>query len=156
MHIENVIHIDAPPDVVWAATVDVERWPEWSPTVQSVQRVDQGPFDVGSTALIKQPGLPEAKWSVTALTPGERFTWETCVGGMRMIASHDMTATGSGTRNVLRIEVSGFVARLLWPFVRSSIRRALEQENAGLKNRCESAASQRLTSVPGGPFQSEP
>lgn len=137
MMLESVIQIGAPPHVVWAVTQDLERWPQWTPTMQSVKRVDQGPFDVGSTALIKQPGLPEAKWVVTALAPGERFTWETRVRGIRMIATHEITATEHGTRSVLRVEMAGLVARLLWPLLRSFTRRALEQENAGLKQRCE-------------------
>ena len=36
MEVENTIHIEAPPAIVWAVTVDVERWPEWTPTVESV------------------------------------------------------------------------------------------------------------------------
>lgn len=74
MKLEHVIHIEAPPDVVWSVTADIERWPEWAPTVDAVQRLDQGAFDVGSTALLKQPGLPQATWSVTAFTPKKRFT----------------------------------------------------------------------------------
>ena len=66
MKLGHVIHIDAPPEVVWAVTEDIERWPEWTPTVESAKRLDQGRLDIGSTALLKQPGLPEATWVVTA------------------------------------------------------------------------------------------
>ncbi len=140
MQLEHTIHIDAPPEVVWAVTEDVERWPEWTPTVTSVKRLEQGPFDVGSTALIKQPGQSKAEWCVTELIRSERFTWESRRPGIRIIATHEMTAAETGTRNGLRIEMSGFLARLLWPLIRVPVRRALEQENTGLKNRCEVAA----------------
>ena len=142
MKLENVIHIDAPQQVVWTVTEDIERWPEWTPSVESVKRIDQAQFDVGSTALIKQPGLPEAKWFVTALTRGERFTWESRIRGIRMIATHEITAAGSGTQSVLRVEMSGLVALLLWPLIRFPARRLLEQENVGLKDRCEAVGSQ--------------
>ena len=137
MRIEHAIHIDAPPSVVWAVTEDVERWPEWTPTMDDVKRVDAGPFDVGSSARIKQPGLPEAVWSVTDLVRGERFTWTTRVRGIRMRATHELSPHDSGTRSVLRLEMSGLVAALLAPFVHRSVRRALERENSGLKARCE-------------------
>lgn len=139
MIVEVVTSIDAPLEVVWETTVDVERWPQWMPTVQSVKRVDGGLFGRGSSALIKQPGLPEARWVVTAMTPGERFTWETTVRGMHMAGTHDLARQQDATRSLLRIEITGVVAWLIWPVLRGSIRRTLEQENAALKARCESA-----------------
>lgn len=137
MKLENEKTIAAAPAVVWGVTVDIEHWPEWTPTVESVVRLDEGPFDVGSTARIKQPGLPEAVWRVTALEVGAGFTWETRVRGMRMVAAHELTPAGEGTKNTLRLEITGVVAVLLWPLIRRSVRRALEQENTGLKAACE-------------------
>ena len=118
-------------------TEDVESWPQWSPTVDSVARIDSGTFDVGSIARIKQPGLPEANWTVTELTRGRRFAWETHIRGIRMKATHELTASEGGTRNVLRFEMSGAIALFLWPIIRNPARRALERENAGLKATCE-------------------
>ena len=141
MKLEDVIEIAAAPDVVWEVTTDVECWPEWMPTVSSVRRVDHGPFSVGSAAWIKQPALPETKWTVTSLAPGERFTWETQVRGMLMVATHEIMPAGAGTRNVLRLEITGFAGRLMWPLLGRSVRRSLEQENRGLKQRCEAVAA---------------
>jgi uncharacterized membrane protein len=137
MKIEDEISIDAPREVVWAVTSELERWPEWTPTVESLERVDEGEFKVGSSALIKQPGLPLAEWIVTDLVPGKRFTWKSRVQGIHMAASHELTSDGSGMKNVLRIEISGLVAFLLWPWIRLSVRRTLKQENQGLKAACE-------------------
>jgi len=138
---ENVIRIEASPEIVWAVTEEIERWPEWTPTMASIKRLDQGRFDMGSRARIKQPGLPEATWVVTALTRGERLTWESHMRGLRLIATHEIRAAETGTQSVLRVEISGLVARLLWPLLRFSTRRALHQENAGLKARCEAVGS---------------
>lgn len=157
MKLEHQIKIDAPPEVVWRVSIDIERMPELTPTMESVERLDDGPLGVGSKALIKQPGMPKAEWQVTAMTEGESFTWETRVRGIGMIATHELvpigasgSASGSasgiasecasaevGTLNTLRVEMSGVVAALLWPFVRRSVRKALEQENAGIKAACE-------------------
>jgi len=137
MVIENRKLIAAPRSIVWNVTVDVERWPQWTPTVERVIRLDDGPFEVGSVARIKQPGLPEAEWRVTSLTEGEGFTWEARVRGMRMVASHALTSSGNETTSMLSIDIRGFVAVLLCPLIRAYVEGTLEQENAGLKRHCE-------------------
>jgi uncharacterized membrane protein len=141
MDVENVIHIDASPERVWGVTQDVERWPEWTPTMTSVKRVDEGPFGLGSRARIKQPGQAEAEWVVTEFDAPRRFAWQTGRAGLRMTAAHEITAEGQGTRNTLRVEVEGILALLLWPLLRPAMRRALAQENRGLKARCEQSAA---------------
>lgn len=115
MKLENVTHIDAAPEVVWTATEDVERWDEWSPFVNSITRLGDGPFGVGSEAAIRQQGLPEATWRVTAYDRGHRFTWETRVRGIDMVATHEIYPEGDGTRSVLRIVMSGLATMLLSP-----------------------------------------
>lgn len=137
MTLEETIHIDAPPDVVWAVTEDMERWPEWTRTVTAARRLDDGPFGIGSRVRIKQPAQAESDWTVTEYVSGAGFTWESRRRGLRMAASHRIWKDESGTFNTLRIEASGVVAVLFWPLFRIAIRRALQAENRGLKARCE-------------------
>jgi hypothetical protein len=143
MMLENQKHIDAPQSIVWSVTENIQRWPQWTPTVENVKRLDDEPFGVGSTALIKQPGLPEAEWRVTELTKGEGFTWEARILGIRTVATHELAPVGTGTRSILRIEMFGIAAALLWPLIRASAQKSLEQENAGLKAECEALATSR-------------
>lgn len=142
MMLHNVMDIDAPRNVVWSVTIDIERWPQWTPTVKSVKRLDEGPFACGSAALIQQPGLPKAKWVVTELISGERFTWESRILGMRIVATHALSTKETATQSVLRVGMSGIVARLLWPVMSFFARRSLERENLGLKAKCEAMATQ--------------
>jgi uncharacterized protein YndB with AHSA1/START domain len=139
MVIEHTIHIEASPETVWKVTVDVERWPQWSPTVISVQPVGGGPLRLGGEVRIRQPLQPAATWVVVALEERSRFTWETRRRGLRMIASHHIAPGGSGTTNVLRLEATGPIAVLLHPLLSLVFRRALAAENRGLRNRCEDA-----------------
>ncbi|MCG8408264.1 MAG: SRPBCC family protein [Phycisphaerales bacterium] len=144
MKFQNSILIRAPQDVVWKVTEDIARWPEWTPTVDTIERLDQGTLDVGSAAYIKQPGLPRSKWVVTEMDRGRRFTWECTVLSIRMRATHALSAHDAGTENTLRLEMAGIAAVLLWPFLYFAAKRALRQENSGLKAHCE-----QLTNVQG-------
>ena len=140
MLIENEIEIEAPPETVWRITADVQSWPDWCPTMETVTRLEDGPFGLGSKARIKQPGLRPAEWQVASFSEGKAFTWETRIRGIHMAATHELIPSDTGTRNILRLNVSGILAVLLWPLLRGSLSNALLQENAGLKVRCESIA----------------
>jgi hypothetical protein len=137
MRVVNSIYIDAPIETVWSVTQDVERWPEWTPTVTSVRLVSAEVFGLGSIARIKQPLQPESEWVVTEFTPGKRFAWQTSRNGLTMLGTHDLSEEGRGIRNVLSVDATGPLALLLWPVLRFAMRKALSDENKGLKRRCE-------------------
>jgi len=141
MTIENTIRIEASPEVVWAVTEDIERWPEWTPTVTAVRPLSDSPFGLGTVARIKQPGQPESDWTVTEYVHQDRFTWKTQRIGLRMAASHQVQEEAAGTLNTLRLQASGVIASILWPVLRVVIRRTLRKENRGLKARCEAISA---------------
>ena len=135
-HIE--VEIQAPLDVVWAVMRDVERWPEWTPTVTSLRLLDRGPLKVGSRAIIRQPKLPPAKWRVTELDdPGARFTWVSQGPGGHVIARHWVEARGAGSRATLSLRFEGILAGLFARLTRELNVRYLALEANGLKQRCE-------------------
>ena len=76
MKVEHRIEIAAPAETVWAVTTDINNWLDWTPTAEEASRQDEGQFGVGSHARIKQPGMPEAIWEVTSITPGQGFVGE--------------------------------------------------------------------------------
>jgi uncharacterized membrane protein len=53
--IEHTILVDVPVERLWAISTDIERWPEWTPTVTSIRRVGDAPFGLGSAVVIEQP-----------------------------------------------------------------------------------------------------
>jgi carbon monoxide dehydrogenase subunit G len=121
--------IDAPPEIVWALATDVTRWPDYMPTVQSVERLEEGPLQLGARAMIKQPGQRKALWTVTELTPGRTFSWESQRRGMAMTGSHRVEPDGAGTRSILTLTMSGPLAPVLGPLFGPLMRRVLRTEN---------------------------
>lgn len=145
VRVTDRIRIEAPPDVVWAVTTDVKRWPDWTPTVTAAERLDAGPLRPGSAARLAQPGQPEAVWTVTELVVGERFAWTSRRPGLRLTGTHALRPDGDGTLNELRLDAAGPLAVLGWPLLRPLVARALRDENRGLKAHCE-----RLAAAPHG------
>jgi hypothetical protein len=114
---ETSRHIASPPPPVAEVLFDVARWPEWTPTIADVERLDDGEFGVGSRARVRQPRLPKALWEVTEVVDGRSFTWEARGPGLRTVARHEVVPDGDGSRVTLSIEQSGpmgAVAALVW------------------------------------------
>jgi carbon monoxide dehydrogenase subunit G len=136
---EETVRVDVPPDKVWAVYADVERWPEWTPVMQKIERLEDGPLALGSTARIEAKGGPPSVWTVTELTDGRSFTWEARARGVRLVAWHAIEADGDGSKVKLGVRMTGLMATLLGPFLRSVAKRNVSAEAEGLKRRCEGA-----------------
>lgn len=132
MEITDTTTIAAPVDRVWALTLDVERLPTITPTITSVERLDEGPIAVGSRMRLRQPGLPPREWTVEAVDAPHRFVWATRLLGVRMVAIHDLVETTDGHCELtLRLRFEGRGSTLLGAVSRRSIAESLTTENAG-------------------------
>ncbi|MFD0517556.1 SRPBCC family protein [Paractinoplanes durhamensis] len=81
MRYQETTLIDAPVELIWRLTTDIDDWPAFLPTVQRLDRLDAGELRVGSTARLKQPGQSSAVWTVTRLEPERDFSWRTSRAG---------------------------------------------------------------------------
>ena len=138
--LENEVLIGADVDRVWALTVDVERWPEMTPTMTEVTRLDDGAMALGSRARVKQPHQRATVWTVTRFVPGVEFTWSTKVGPITMTGGHHLRATPEGCVNRLTLEVTGFGHRLVERLVGRRIAESIATENQGFKTAAEAPA----------------
>jgi len=134
---EHAIAISAPPERVWEILVDVEAWPARIPTVDRVERLDDGPLAVGAKTRLAQPKLPEAVWTVTELTPGAAFTWTSSSPGVRITASHLIEPTPEGSRLTLAVDLAGWLAPVGWLTTKSLTQRYVQTEAASIKAAAE-------------------
>jgi uncharacterized membrane protein len=141
MTITDTLTIHAPADVVWALTEQVERWPELTPTMTKVERLDGGPLRVGSRARIAQPGLGSRTWTVVELDAPRRFAWQTRLGTVTMVGGHLVEPTAEGSRNTLTVELSGPGAGLLGRLARKKLAAAIHTENEGFRRGAEERGS---------------
>src|SRR6266849_7099381 len=93
MHFETTVEIDAPPDTVWATLVDVDRWPEWTASISTVERLGTSALAPASKVRIEQPRMPVLVWEVTDFEPGIAFTWQSASLGVTTVASHRLSGT---------------------------------------------------------------
>lgn len=142
MRIEHSLEIAAPVARVWELTLDVEAWPDLTPTITRVEWLGDPPIAVGSQARIKQPAQRAKVWTVTALEPERRFAWATRSLGLTMTGTHDLAASNAGTINTLSIDLEGPLARLVGTLFRRAIRKAITTENEGFKAAAERAAAE--------------
>ena len=137
MRFERSVEIAVPAEEVYAVYADVERWPEWTASVDSVERLDEGLLRVGSQAKVKQPRLPGQVWTVTAVEDGRSFTWETHGVGITSTGIHQVEPTATGCRATAIVEMTGWMAPVAGRAAKALIESYLGMEADGLKRRCE-------------------
>lgn len=139
MRFEAVIEVAAPAERVFDVYTDVEHWPDWTRSATRVERLDEGPFRVGSRARIRQPRLPVAVWEVTDLVPGRSFTWVARGPGVVTTGRHEITPAAEPGRVTVTatLEQGGALGPLLGRLTRGLTNRYLDMEVRGLKARCE-------------------
>ena len=138
---ETTRHIDAPTQSVWEVLFDVARWPEWTPTIDNVGRLDDGPFQVGSRARVRQPKLPRAVWEVSEVEDGRSFTWAAKGPGMKTIARHEVVPDAGGSKVTLSIEQTGPLGAVAAMILGRLTQRYIELEAESLDERVTRASA---------------
>ena len=143
MQFSITTEVDAPPEVVFAVLGEVERWPEWTPTVTQVERLGDvtGPLALGGRLRIVQPKVPPAEWTITSIEPGRGFRLISRSPGATVEANHWAEPAGANrSRVTLSVTFSGALGRAIGWLMRGLNNRYLALEAAGLKQRSEERA----------------
>ena len=133
------IRIGAPTADVWAAIVDVERWPTWAAQFKRLERLDAGPLVSGARVRVTPNGMPGAVWQITDYEDGHNFTWmSTPIPGLRLAGGHNVRPDGDGTNAEFWLEAAGWIGGLLNPLLRRMIfSRNTRSATEGLKRYME-------------------
>jgi uncharacterized membrane protein len=135
---DSSVEIDASAAIVWDVFTDVERWPDWTPSVTSIVALDGPAIEVGKRFEIKQPRLPKVVWEVTDVEPGVSWTWRTRAPGNTTFASHHLTPQEDERILVQqRIDTRGPIGVTVGVLLRRLTKRYLDLEAKGLKQRSE-------------------
>jgi uncharacterized membrane protein len=141
MRFDHSVTVQAPPERVWAIFSDVAKWPEWTSTVDSVERLDEGRIHVGAKTRIRQPKLPVAVWEVTEVVEGEYFEWVSRAPGIKTTGGHRVTVTPEGTVATSTIIQEGPLGWVFGKLYAGLTRRYIAIEGESLKKVSEQAAA---------------
>jgi hypothetical protein len=134
------VAISANQESVWKVLAAVISWPEWLPTVTSVEPLDGPQLSPGARYKIIQPKLRPATWVVSNVEPPRRFVWESRSPGILAVADHIIQEPARDSSNVvLRVTFSGVLGVPIGWLLRSITECYLAQEAAALKRKVEGA-----------------
>lgn len=152
MQFETTVEVEAPAEAVWAALVDVGRWPEWTESMQDVRWLNGDGLRIGAQARIKQPRSPALTWTVTELDAGRGFGWEATSPGVITVGTHVVSpANDHASTLTLGLTQSGALAGLIGALTGARTRRFVQLEADGLKRAAEATAAGRAaTARPAG------
>jgi uncharacterized membrane protein len=132
--------VAAPPQTVWPILANVERWPEWTASMQSVTLLDAGPLSAGSRVRVAQPKLRPAVFTITEWQPNRNFTWASRTPAVRATAGHLLEPSATGCTVTLSLRFEGWAGGVAGWLMRGLVERYMAMEGAGLKQQSEAAA----------------
>jgi len=146
MIMDSSVEIAARASIVWEVFAEVERWPEWTASVERIAPLDGPSIEVGRRFEIKQPRLPKVVWEVTEVEPGRSWTWRQRSVGSTAFASHDVVPLDAERTLVRqRIDQRGAIGVVVGILMRRLTRRYLHLEAEGLKARGEERRSRNAS-----------
>lgn len=129
---------------VWTVLADIERWPQWTPTVTEVQMLGRhGPPAVGARYAVEQPRLGRSTYEVTRWQPGSGFTWVSRRSGVTTTATHQVRRVPGGAEVELGLTWTGAATWLVRLLYGRLTERYVAQELTSLVLTAEAAAAAR-------------
>jgi uncharacterized protein YndB with AHSA1/START domain len=141
--ITSSIEITRSPEDVYAYSLDIDRRPEWQPTVQHIARETGGPVHTGTRAreTRRVTGGPRTfGWEVTEHDPPHRWGFRGIDGPVRPSGTMTFSPAGGGSATKVEMEIE-FTGRgpgvVLAALARRDARKQVPAELACLKENLE-------------------
>lgn len=134
------ITINSNQTATWQVLSDVARWNEWTPTVTKVEVLDTPELQLNHRYKVHQPKLQPAIWSITVLEPPSRFTWESRMPGMLMVADHILKPVNTNqTELTLTFAFQGWLGEIIGRLYRKTVESYIATEAQSLKKKVETS-----------------
>jgi len=132
------VEINATPEKAWALVNDVEKWPQWIPSLKKIDKVTKGPMDVGSRVLVVARSLITVNllMIITEFVLGRRVVMEGRVLGVKMTRYYTLEPVG---QDRAKLTAGGEVSGLLAFLVRRGGQKLSEEIVQALKKKVEGA-----------------
>jgi hypothetical protein len=134
------IHIEAPPEEVWAILTASDAFHEWNPFIHRLEGTlapgETLALEVGAEGTRRMSFRPE----VLVARPGVELRWLGTLGVRHVFDGEhvfELRATETGTQLLHWERFSGVVVPVLLPMIEADTRRGFEALNVALKARCE-------------------
>lgn len=133
--IEHTVETTASPAAVWNIWQDVENWNTWDAGIE-YSRLD-GPFQTGTTGILKPKEGPLVKTTLTAVEPLKGFSDEAKLPLAKIVVSHEMRPSKGKTLITHRIEMKGPLAFLFAYLIGRGMKKNLPKEMMSLVKKAE-------------------
>lgn len=137
MIFKKTITINAPVYVVWDVMRNVETWSQWTPTINSIEKLTPGPLRKGTCLRIQQPKLKAATWKVFELEDYKGFSMRKGNFFLKVVLGHTLEQTENGIRVELSVSFSGLFAKPVGAKFGPMMEEYLAAEAKGLKKQSE-------------------
>ncbi len=132
------IHIEAPPEMVWALLSDIDRWSSWQPDIATARLT--GPLAPGSTFKWKSAGTGVSS-TLAEVDPPRRLGWTGRAMGARAKHVWMLEPQGSGTTVTTQESFEGLVVVLLKKRMQRLLDDSLQKWLARLKEAAEQSST---------------
>ena len=140
--IENTIETKVSPDTIWRIWEDVENWPSWDHGILS-SKID-GPFQKGTSGVIKPKGGPAVKTRLLEVRQKECFIDEARLPLAKILVSHFLGTKKGKTQVTHRIEMKGPLAWFFAFVIGRGMKKNLPSEMESMVKKAEEIEAQAL------------
>lgn len=87
--------MDATPTAAWALLTDLDRWPDWGPSLTGATLDEPGRFETGATGTVRTAVGIDLPFELTDVVDGRRWSWD--VAGASA-TTHEVEPVDGGVR----------------------------------------------------------
>ena len=141
--IKNSVQIDRSPEEVFDYLVDLRNELEWNPDAQSMEKLTDGPIDVGTKFLAKWKQSELIEVECTQYDRPRRWTYSNG-GPLSVVFDVTLTPQGSGSLLAARFDARPHgLLKLFFPVLLQMLKRAEKRNMRDIKNALEKAGISR-------------